>query len=153
MTDTLREKLADHPTVLLIDILARSLADAIDAALAAAGFGDLNRSHGLIFETLEPGGSRVADMAKRARITKQGMGQLVAAVETLGYLQRTPDPADARAKLVTLTAKGERAVSAATAGLVAFEKALAEHLGAVPFDALRAGLLDLAWAFGQDNIR
>lgn len=151
--DEVREKLADHSVPLLMDILVRVLGDAIDEALEAERFGDVRRSHGVVFETVDPGGSRVVDMAHRARMTKQAMGQLVAAVEALGYVERRPDPDDARAKLVVLTDRGRRAAAAGIRGLVGLEDAWREELGERRFRDLRRSLVDLCAAFGGDHVR
>ena len=145
--------LSDHSVSTLIGIADRVIADAVDAALAAAGFGDLRRSHGPVFEMLDPAGSRITDLARRARMTRQGMGQLVADLEALGYVERRPDPTDARAKRVALTAKGRDAVAAAAAALAALEAGWAEHLGEERARAFRAALADVCRAFGREHIR
>lgn len=145
--------LADHPTPLLVDILARALADAIDESLHRSRFHDLTRAHGTVFETLDPGGSRVVDMAERARMTKQGMGQLVSALERLGYVQRRPDPSDDRAKLVTLTGRGRRAADAGIRGLTGVDEAWRTHLGDERYGELRGALEALCLAFGRSHIR
>jgi DNA-binding MarR family transcriptional regulator len=39
-------------------------------------------------------------------MTKQAMGQIVDDLEQLGYVERIPDPADGRAKIVRFTVAG-----------------------------------------------
>ena len=138
---------------LLLDILVRAAADEIDIALAGARYGDVTRAQGVVFSTIDPGGSRVVDMAERARMTKQGMGQLVAALESQGYVERRPDPSDARAKLVVLTAKGHRAASVGIGAFAAVEAAYRQQLGPRRFAELRQALEDLCTAFGADHVR
>ena len=145
--------LSDHSLSTLIGIADRVIADAVDAGLAAGGFGDLRRSHGVVFEMIDPAGSRVTDMARRARMTKQGMGQLVADLEVLGYLERCPDPADRRAKLVALTARGRAAVAAGLAALTDLEASWAGRLGERRAGELRAALVEVCAAFGREHIR
>lgn len=53
-----------------------------------------------------PEGARLTTLAKESRITKQSMSALVDDLEKKGYVERTPDPADARATLIRLTPKG-----------------------------------------------
>ena len=145
--------LSDHSLSTLIGIADRITADAVDVGLAAGGFADLRRSHGVVFEMLDPEGSRITDMARRARITKQGMGQLVAELEEMGYVERRPDPADRRAKRVVLTAKGQAAVEAGLAALSDLEARWAGHVGERRARELRATLADICAAFGREHIR
>ena len=151
MTDV--PDLADHTLSILIGIAERITADAVDLGLAVGGFHDLRRSHGVVFYMLDPEGSRITDLARRARITKQGMGQLVAELEAMGYVARRPDPTDGRAKLVVLTAKGHAAVEAGVAALAAMEAQWTAHIGERRARELRATLIDICAAFGREHIR
>src|SRR5262245_61136467 len=78
------------------------------AGLAARGFGDLRPAHFTVFQHLPPIGMRLTALAEAALLTKQSMGYLVDDLETLGYVERVPDPADRRAKLVRLTMRGQQ---------------------------------------------
>jgi DNA-binding MarR family transcriptional regulator len=78
------------------------------AGLEAAGFGDLRPAHFTVFQHLPPEGMRLTTLAEAALMTKQSMGYLVDDLEALGYVERTPDAADRRAKLVRLTARGRQ---------------------------------------------
>lgn len=147
------QDLSDHTISTLIGIADRKIADDIYAALAAAGFGDVRRAHGPVFEMIDPGGARITELARRARMTRQGMGQLVADLEALGYVVRRPDPTDARAKLVELTTRGQAAVKAGLAALTELEESWAAHLGEHQAAAFRAALEDICLTFGQDHIR
>ena len=51
-------------------------------------------------------GSRLTDLAERANMTKQAMGDLVTQCEAWGLVVRAPDPRDARARLVKFTETG-----------------------------------------------
>jgi DNA-binding MarR family transcriptional regulator len=51
-------------------------------------------------------GSRLTDLAKRAGMTKQAMGDLVTQCEAWGLVVREPDPTDARARRVRFTESG-----------------------------------------------
>lgn len=72
----------------------------------AAGFTELGPAHDPVFGLLSPEGDRVVDLARRAQMSKQAMGYLVAYLEEHGYLERVPDPQDGRAKIVRRTDKG-----------------------------------------------
>jgi DNA-binding MarR family transcriptional regulator len=51
-------------------------------------------------------GSRLTDLAERAGMTKQAMGDLVTQCEAWGLVVREPDPTDARARRVRFTESG-----------------------------------------------
>ena len=74
------------------------------AVVTGADFNDLRPSHGNAMEQLDlEDGLRLTDMAARAGITVQSMGELVDDLEAKGYLERRPDPHDRRAKRIHLT--------------------------------------------------
>ena len=147
-----RQNLDDHNFGVLISILNRVVDDAAMAGLAAR-FGDVRRSHGAVFEMLDPGGTHVADLARRARMTRQAMGELVEDLERLGYVERRPDPNDGRAKLVILTAKGEAAMNDGIAAVVDLEDRWVATLGEDEARLFRAALEKLSLAFGGEHIR
>ena len=64
-------------------------------------------------------GSRLTELAERAGMTKQAMGDLVDQCEAWGLVTREPDPRDARARMVRFTAAG-------LAWLQAFRDAVAQ---------------------------
>ena len=81
-------------------------------------------------------GSRLTDLAERAGMSKQAMGDLVDQCEAWGLVTRQADPLDARARRVRFTATGR-------AWLHAFREAVAqaeaEFRGEVGADAGRRG--------------
>ena len=64
-------------------------------------------------------GSRLTDLAQRAGMSKQAMGDLVDQCEAWGLVSRAPDSQDARARLVRFTPTG-------LAWLQAFKEAVAQ---------------------------
>ncbi|MBM5810400.1 MAG: winged helix-turn-helix transcriptional regulator [Gammaproteobacteria bacterium] len=78
------------------------------ARFAERGFTGLQSAHTAVFANLNVEGTRLTDLARRARMTKQGMGQLVDELERLGYVERVPHPTDSRAKIVRFTGQGRR---------------------------------------------
>src|SRR6185369_17038495 len=51
-------------------------------------------------------GSRLTDLAQKAGMTKQAMGDLVDQCEAWGLVKREPDPRDARSRIVRFTPTG-----------------------------------------------
>ena len=86
-------------------------------------------SHSAVFAQIEPGGSRLTKLAAGAGMTPQSMGVIVDELESLGYVERRPDPSDRRAKLISLTALGRRAVDAGEATITGIEQDLVDVLG------------------------
>ncbi len=60
---------------------------------------------------LEAGPATAADLAGHERVSAPSMSKTVGELEERGYVARQTDPTDARAKIVTLTPSGRRAVS------------------------------------------
>jgi DNA-binding MarR family transcriptional regulator len=85
--------------------------------------------HSAVFAQIEPEGSRLTDLARRANITPQAMGELVDEMVEMGYVTRRPDPTDRRAKLIVLTERGRLAVEAGKQTIVGLESRLDEILG------------------------
>src|SRR3954453_22557075 len=85
----------------------RSLPSELDTAPGERGYPDLRTGHAALFLAVDRrSGSRLTDLAEKTRLTKQAMMSMVDDLENRGYVRRVPAPADARAKLVRLTAHG-----------------------------------------------
>ena len=111
--------------------------------LAAAGFRDVQPAHAIVFQHLGPEGARVTELARRAQLTKQYMGRLIADLEDRGYLEHTSDPADGRAKLVRLSPRGQDVTRVAEGIIADIEADWARRLGAARHAELRRRLVDL----------
>ncbi len=93
----------------------------VHQGLVARGYRDLRPAHLVVFQHLDPEGSRQTRLAERAQMTKQSMGYLVDYLEERGYVARIPDPLDRRARLVVLTERGRAVERAARAEIAALE--------------------------------
>jgi DNA-binding MarR family transcriptional regulator len=85
-------------------------------------------------------GLRLNELATRAGITPQSMGQFVDELEVLGYVERRPDPDDRRAKRIHLTRKGKRSNKVEWKVVVEVEAALEALLGKKRLADLRESL-------------
>src|SRR6185295_17629225 len=102
------------------------------------GYPDLRPGHSAVFMHIDRrSGTRLTELARRARVTKQGMMLVVDDLESRGYVRRVPDPDDARAKVVKLTARGRRYVAEARREMAALEGRARRDLGERRYEALR----------------
>jgi MarR family transcriptional regulator, organic hydroperoxide resistance regulator len=73
---------------------------------AAAGYADVRPSYGSVLLPLfEEDGLRMGELARRARLSKQTMTEMVRRLERDGLVERRTDPSDGRASLIFLTAR------------------------------------------------
>jgi DNA-binding MarR family transcriptional regulator len=108
--------------------------------LAERGHADVRPAHGAVFQFIDDAGTSVARLAERAQMTKQAMGELVAHLEQHGYVVRRPDPADRRAKRVTLTERGREVHAIASELVPEIESGIDALLGPRRAAALRRDL-------------
>jgi DNA-binding MarR family transcriptional regulator len=130
-------------TGLLLFIPYREMERRVFARIAEAGYDDITPAQGRLFQRVAENGSRLTDLAEQARITKQSAGFLVNELERAGYLERVPDPTDARARLIRVAERGARVVALAAEEVERVEAEWAEHLGAEDTIALRRALAKL----------
>lgn len=119
------------------------------AGLATAGFGDVRPAHFTVFQHMPPEGIRLTELAEAALLTKQSMGYLVDDLEALGYVERVPDAADRRAKLVRLTPRGREVDDTVRAVIRQIETEWAAGLGQDNYDQLVRLLRSLIAMLGE----
>ena len=130
-----------HPHIGVLLRRARRLVDeAVLAALHEASYSDLRYAHDGVFSFLPTDGARLTELARRARMTKQSMGELVRDLEALGYVSRAEDPADGRAKVIRFTAKGQRANEVGILAIHAAERTWAATFGESRVKTMRDAL-------------
>jgi DNA-binding MarR family transcriptional regulator len=134
----------ETPLIGLLTLVQRSLQDELHARLHAQGWPEARPSHGCVFGGMRPEGVRLTDLAERSRITKQSVGEIVSDLEELGWVERVPDPADKRAKLVRLTPLGQEVQDAARAAFAEIEAEWGERIGKKKVADLRAALEELS---------
>lgn len=75
-----------------------------------------------LFRNLDVGGSRLTEVAARARMTKQSMRELVERAAIQGYVSREREAGDGRAKLITFTPAGLGLLDQLRCGVTEAEK-------------------------------
>jgi len=124
----------------LLSYAYNDFSEELHRRVAAAGFGDIRPGHGCVFGNIDPEGSRLTDMAERARMTKQSVGEVASDLERRGYLERLPDPSDGRVKIIRLTERGREAQRIGRQLIEEIEREWAERYGEGEIAALRAML-------------
>ena len=144
MTSVTRERVATlrHPednTAALLGqawgVLGRKILDGVQAAGHP-----IRMAHSMVFVHIDVDGIRLTELAARASMTPQAMGELVDDLQQLGYVERIPDPTDRRAKLIVLTDRGFDNLQAAFDTIAGIEAELEDVLGRRRLVALRASL-------------
>ena len=134
----------------LLQQLARDFERRARATLQARGHTELLPSHQVVFAGLGRTGTRLTVLAQNAGMTKQAMGQIVDDLEQLGYVERTPDPGDGRAKIVRFTAAGLDFVCDAAEVLDGIWREYSALLGARELDQLQDTLHKLLLGTRRD---
>ena len=124
----------------LLFIPYRALESRVFEALAAAGFDDITTAQARVFQRIGPDGSRLTELARAAQVTKQTAGFLVDQLERAGYVERTQDPSDGRARLIRITTRGAGTIPISAAVIAEIEAEWTEHIGRHRMDRLRKTL-------------
>jgi DNA-binding MarR family transcriptional regulator len=128
---------------LLLFIPYRALENRVFRTLAEAGFDDFTPAQARVMQRIGPDGTRLTELAEAAQVTKQTAGFLIDQLERAGYVRRTPDPTDARARLIRIAERGTAAQPVADAAIAGIEAEWRAHLGARRWDQLREALTRL----------
>jgi DNA-binding MarR family transcriptional regulator len=126
----------------LMFIAYRAMDERVIQAMRDAGF-NVTVAQARIAQRIAADGSRLTDLAEQAQVTKQTASLLVAALEHEGLVERVPDPADGRARLIRFTRKGLTASERAREVVMGVEQEWDDHLGPELSASLREALTKL----------
>ncbi len=128
------------PMIRLLDVAFDAFASELERRVAETAFSDIRITHGCVFGNIDPDGSRLTELAERARMTKQSVGEVASELEQRGYIERVPDPTDGRAKIIRLTERGREAQALGLGIIDEIERDWGERYGAERVAALRDAL-------------
>lgn len=128
------------PLIRLLDAAFDAYVGELSRRVAESPYGDIRVTHGCVFGNIDPSGTRLTDLAERARMTKQSVGEVASELERLGYLERVADPRDGRAKIIRLTPRGRAAQALGREIIDDVEREWAARYGAERIAALREAL-------------
>jgi len=118
-------------------------------AAAERGYHDIRAPHLQIFGNIGIDGIRLTDLAARAQLSLAATSEFVTELQQLGYLERRPDPADGRAKLIFPTPRGRKALDDAGDQVAEIEQQWSALVGRNRFDHAGRALQDLLDQLGQ----
>jgi DNA-binding MarR family transcriptional regulator len=128
---------------ILVTGAARVVTDRLGAAVERAGVDDMRSSFGFVIRALADRDRTLTELAELLDVTKQAAIKVVDEMEQRGFVVRTPDRQDRRAKVISLSDKGRRVRRAALAASRRMERELRRELGDREVDALRHALVRL----------
>jgi DNA-binding MarR family transcriptional regulator len=123
----------DAATLQLLFKAARLANDRALARVAADPSGVAKRlrpAHTALFPHLDFDGVRLTDLAARAGVTKQAVGQLVDDLVAMGAVERIADPHDRRAKRIRFSRLGYQGLMHGLGVLREIEEGLRAQVGA-----------------------
>lgn len=139
--------LHDNDFVLWTQLLAEVLNAEVLERLRAE-HPEVRYSHGFVFQQLVEGPRAVGEVAENLGVTSQAISKAARELEGLGYLERTPDPADARIRRLALSERGRAAVEAGRSARAALNRELADALGVERVEQAARTLMDALSARG-----
>ena len=129
-----------QPFIRLLDVAHDEFVAELQRRVATTEYSDIRVTHGCVFGNIDPEGTRLTELAERAHMTKQSVGEVASDLEQRGYVERVPDPADGRAKIIRLTERGRDAQRTGRDLIDDIEREWAERFGEDRIAALRDAL-------------
>jgi DNA-binding MarR family transcriptional regulator len=130
---------------------ARVVADRLGDAVSRAGIDDMRSSFGFVIRALAERDRTLTELSELLGVTKQAAIKVVDEMEQRGFVERHPDAADRRAKVIRLTDKARRVRRTALRASTRLEAELVQDLGAADVAAMRRVLLRLLERHGVLN--
>ena len=108
--------------------------------MSASGHAETRIAHVNLTRNLDVEGTRLTELARRASMSKQAMGELVDQCTALGLVDRIPDPSDRRARIVRFTPAGRVWLNAFRDAVDIAEREMRSELGKATVDTILKGL-------------
>ncbi|GAA2802605.1 MarR family winged helix-turn-helix transcriptional regulator [Kribbella solani] len=134
----------ERPLIALVDRAHRALQADMVRRAHADGHTEVKMAHNSVFGTLHAEGARAAEMATRAGITRQSMGEVIRDMVGLDLLEMREDPNDGRAKVVTYSEHGLEVAGDGFGYLIQLERRFAAEFGPEEYAVARDVLARVA---------
>ncbi len=129
----------DNTGRLLFDS-TRRFQERVLALVNGKGYADMRIAHLAVTRHIDLAGTRIADVAARAGVTKQSMSEMIEQLRKMGFVRLDADASDKRAKIVTFTDSGRVLLDTIRKAVASTERELASRIGARHVAALRTAL-------------
>jgi DNA-binding MarR family transcriptional regulator len=136
-----RVKTSDMLIGALLRVPAQAIHRRLISELNTGGFHELRLPHMAVLQFPGPDGVRPGTLAERAGISKQAMNQLLGSLEAYGYVVRSDDPNEGRARIIRFTERGRAAYAKIHDVLRDIEREWRDELGPESFVQLKELLL------------
>jgi DNA-binding MarR family transcriptional regulator len=147
-----RARLHRKPFIAVVDRANRALQSDMVSWAHQQGFQEARYAHNAVFGHLPAGdGVRAVDLAQRAGMTRQSMGEVVRDLVALGVAEMVPDPADGRAKLVRYTTMGKAHATLGYRHIVELEQRFTDEFGD-DYEAARKVLERVVEILGEGSV-
>ena len=127
----------------LLRLAWQAVRERIYEGVLEAGYTDLSRAHVLLFRWPTIDGLRPSELAARNQLSRQTINDLLSDLEKRGYLERTLDPTDGRARIVRLTERGWNLQQVLSDMSFATEREWAQVIGEARYSEFRSTLCEL----------
>ena len=127
----------------LLRLAWQAVRERIYEGVLEAGYTDLSRAHVLLFRWPTIDGLRPSELAARNQLSRQTINDLLSDLEKRGYLERTLDPTDGRARIVRLTERGWDLEQVISDMSFAIESEWAQLIGETRYGEFRSTLYEL----------
>lgn len=108
----------------------------LQAYLEEAGWPATTRPQTMVLVAIAQGANRNTEIARRLGITPQSVGKTVTEMVELGLVDQVEDPADRRAKLLTISELGEKRWRDSRDAMRAMTRELGRRIGPARVNAL-----------------
>ena len=131
------EKAVESPLAGLLPRLSDYISNRLQELTMARGHAGLKRSFGAVLTAIGPGGGRIQQMANAQDVSKQAISATASELEDLGYIQRHPDPEDARQLVLVFTDTGRQLIADSIAAVDELDREFTQHLGETAFTQVK----------------
>ena len=140
MIDEMASEPSDVDFGILFALAFRCYIDHLHQQLAEQGFTPVRSTFGPVLRALHDRPMGLTALAGVLGVSKQAVARVIDDMRAAGFVEQASDPGDGRARVLSLTARGEAMVAAAIRIGTEYEAALTAQLGARQARALRTSL-------------